>query len=104
MNEARIGLKKTATGQPYTVRVQRQLADHTVIDASFIEPDDARCVERTSVLLDMLDARMIAVNEKIMGSTDRINQAVEAKFAEQRGMNGGTDGRSDRAAHVPADS
>lgn len=98
------------SGQPYTVRVQRQLADHTVIDASFVEPDDERAKARLALLLDAIDERMIAVNEKIMASTDRLNAAVDAavkakEIAQADGLNGGSDGpRSDRAAHLPADS
>jgi len=94
------------SGQPYTIRVQRQLADHTVIDASFIEPDDTRAKGRLALLLDAVDERMISTNEKIMASTDRINAAVEAKLAEAKaaGLNGGSDApRSDRAADLPAD-
>ena len=95
------GLKR-ATGQPYTIRVQRQLADHTVLDLSFIEPDDERFTERLDLVLKAFDHSMIATNEKIMLSTDRINAAVEATLAER--LNGGEHGSPDRTADVSADS
>jgi hypothetical protein len=93
-------------GSPYTIRVQRQMADHTVIDASFIEPDDERAKARLALLCDAMDARMIAVNEKILGSSAHIDALVEAKLkARDTGLNGGTDhADSGRAADLPADS
>jgi hypothetical protein len=111
-------------GQPYTIRVQRSLADHTVIDASFIEPDDARATERLALLCEAMDARMIAVNEKILSSKAHMDALIEAKAKERekttafapirpQGMtdaefsawlNGGSDADSHRPADVPTDS
>lgn len=94
---------KRATGQPYTIRVQRSMADHTVIDASFIEPDDERAKERLALLCDAMDARMIAVNEKILASSAHVDAMVEAKIQERADrLNGGSDADSHRPADVSA--
>lgn len=100
---------KRQNGQPYTIRVQRQMADHTVIDASFIEPDDVRATERLALLCDAMDERMIAVNEKILKSSAHVDALVDAKLKAREqvhtdGLNGGSDGSSGRSADLPADS
>jgi hypothetical protein len=89
--------------QPYTIRVQRSMADHTVIDASFIEPDDTRARARLALLCDAMDERMIAVNEKILASKVHMDALIEAKAKEQAvGLNGGSHADPHRPADVPA--
>lgn len=89
-------------GQPYTIKVSRQLADHTMIEVVFAEGDDTRARERLTLICDAMDDRMIAVNEKILTSTEHINSLVDAKVKAKALNGGGTDGGSIRSADLSA--
>jgi hypothetical protein len=94
---------KTKNPQPYTVKVSRQLADHTMIEVVFIEADDARARERMGDIMDAMDDRMIATNERILSSKLHMDALIEAKAKEQAvGLNGGSHADPHRPADVPA--
>lgn len=98
---SRVGdFAKPKNSQPYTIKVGRQMADHTMVEVIFSEPDDARARERLAFIMDGLDDRMLAVNEKIVRASGQIEAIVDAKVAAR--MNGGADGDSHRAADLSA--
>lgn len=70
--------------QPYTVKVSRQLADHTMIEVVFVEPQDDRATARVALICDAIDERLQATNRRILDDNAWVEAQRTAIRAEER--------------------